>query len=308
MSSVWKRPFGKRILLVALLTLLVFSLSGCNFSLESALEQLKAYVNGTEVAQPPAGFVESRENDEYAYDVYDKYVIITAYLGEEVDVIVPAKIGRLPVRSIAGLAFYEGVPVESVVVSEGIEALEENAFYYCTELKSVTLPESLTSIGDKAFSWCSSLETIILPEAVTAIPPYCFNQCTSLTKVYYSHDLVAVGARAFSGCESLEKLYFGDAMVSIGDYAFRGCSKLATLRLGAECVFSENAMTEHPDILTVFTPMESPCWTACHELGIMLMHDDGTVILPEEPEESSGEESGDVIGGVFEEESTEEET
>ena len=42
MSSAWKRLLGKRILLVALLTLLVFSLSGCNFSLESALEQLKA--------------------------------------------------------------------------------------------------------------------------------------------------------------------------------------------------------------------------------------------------------------------------
>lgn len=308
MSSARKRHFGKRILSIALLTLLVFSLSGCNFSLESALEELKAYVNGTEISQPPADFVESRENKEFAYDVYKKYVVITAYLGEDVDVTIPAIIDRLPVRSIAGLAFYESVPVESVTVSEGIQMLEENAFYYCTALKSVTLPKSLNAIGDKAFSWCSSLETITLPEGITTIPPYCFNQCTSLTKVFYSQSLVAVGARAFSGCESLEKLYFGDEMVSLGDYAFRGCTRLATLRLGGDCVFTENAMTDHPDILTVFTAMESPCWTACHELGIMLMHDDGTVVLPEEPEESSEEQSGDVIGGVFEDESTEEET
>lgn len=305
MSSAWKRHFGKRILSSVLLVLLVFSLSGCNFSLESALEELKAYVNGTEISQPPADFVASKENKEFAYDVYKDRVVITAYLGEDVDVTIPAIIDRLPVYAIAGLAFYDSVPVESVVVSEGIRVLEENAFYYCTALKSVTLPDSLESIGDKAFSWCSALETVTLPEGITTIPAYCFNQCTSLTKVRYSSDLAAVGARAFSGCESLELLYFGDSMVSIGDYAFRGCTKLATLRLGSDCVFSENAMTDHPVILTVFTVLDSPCWAACHELGIMLMHDDGTIVMPEEdPEEGSGQ----IIGGVFEDESTEEET
>ena len=305
MSSTRSGHWWKRALLAALLTVLVFSLSACSFSLESALEQLKAYVNGTEVEKPPAGFVDSRENDEYAYDVYEKYVVITAYLGEELDVIIPAKIGRLPVRSIASLAFYESVPVESVVVSEGIEALEENAFYYCTALKSVTLPESLTSIGDKAYSWCSSLEEITLPESVTVIPPYCFNQCTSLLKVGYSSELTAVGARAFSGCSSLSKLYFEDTMASLGDYAFRGCNVLETLRLGGDCVLSENALTDCPETVTIVTLQDSPCWEACLALGISPIHDDGTVVFPEEESE---EESGDVIGGVFEEESTTEET
>lgn len=301
MSSVRKRPLGKRILLVALLTLLVFSLSACNFSLESALEELKAYVNGTEVAKPPAGFVESRENDLFAYDVYQEYVIITAYLGEEVEVTVPAKIDRLPVRSIASLTFYEGVPVESVTVSEGIQSLDENAFYYCTALKSVTLPESISAIGDKAFSWCSALEEVTLPEAVATIPAYCFNQCTSLTKVNFSSEVVAVGARAFSGCESLAALHFGDEMVSLGDYAFRGCTALQTVRLGGECVLSPNALADRPDTLTVMTLPGSPCWIACLELGVMLTPDDGAILLPED----STDESGNIPLG---EDSTTEET
>lgn len=301
MSSAWKRLLGKRILLVALLTLLVFSLSGCNFSLESALEQLKAYVNGTEVAKPPAGFVESRENKTFAYDVYDKYVIITAYLGEETEVTVPAKIDRLPVRSIASLTFYDGVPVESVTVSEGIESLDENAFYYCTALKSVTLPESLSTIGDKAFSWCSSLEEITLPDAVTAIPAYCFNQCTALTRVQFSSEITSVGARAFSGCESLTSLYFGDEMVALGDYAFRGCPALQTVRLSGDCVLSPNALADRSDTLTVMTLQESPCWLACLEMGVMLTPDDGSLLLPED----STDESGDI---PLEEESTTEET
>ncbi len=296
MSSLWKRSAGKRTLLAMLLVLLVFSLSACSFSLESALQELKAYVNGTEVPKPPEGFVESRENKLFAYDVYREYVIITAYLGEDLEVVIPSKIDRLPVYAIAGLAFYESVPVESVTVSEGVEVLEENTFYYCTALKAVTLPESLHTIGDKAFSWCSALEEITLPDAVTAIPAYCFNQCTLLKTVHFTSGLTSVGARAFSGCESLTSLYFGDAMLALGDYAFRGCKALQTVRLSGDCVLSASALADRPDAMTVTTAMDSLCWETCKELGVVLVPDDGALPLPEE--------SGDIP--IVEDSTTEE--
>ena len=289
MSFVWKRLAGKRILLTLLLALLVFSLSSCSFSLESALAELKAYVNGTEVPKPPEGFVESRENKLFTYDVYREYVIVTGYLGEELEVVIPEKIDRLPVYAIAGLAFYESVPVESVMIPEGVEVLEENAFYYCTALKTVSLPESLHTIGDKAFSWCSSLEEITLPDAVTAIPAYCFNQCTLLKQIRISSAVTSVGARAFSGCESLTSLYFGDAMLALGDYAFRGCKALETVRLSGDCVLSASAMVDRPDTLTVMTMEDSLCWETCKELGVLLTPDDGSLLLPEESIHGSGD-------------------
>ena len=208
MSFVWKRLAGKRILLAMLLALLVFSLSSCSFSLESALAELKAYVNGTEVPKPPEGFVESRENKLFTYDVYREYVIVTGYLGEELEVVIPEKIDRLPVYAIAGLAFYESVLVESVTIPEGVEVLEENAFYYCTALKTISLPESLHTIGDKAFASCTALTSIDFGTSLTYIGEEAFADCENLVTVYMTDKVNTVGAYAFFRCLSLETINY----------------------------------------------------------------------------------------------------
>ena len=272
---------GRRLALLSLLLVFCLALSSCSFSLESALKELKAYINGEEIAKPPADFVESRENDEYAYDVYKSYVVITAYLGEDVEVKIPKKIDGTPVKVIAGLAFYESVAVESVKVPQGVTTLEDNAFYYCTALKSVDLPESLETIGDKAFSWCSSLESIYLPDSITVIPAYCFNECTSLKSVVFSNELTKVGARAFSGCTSLEKLAFGDKLDFLGNYAFRGCTALTSVVLPGDCIPEEMAFADCGEALCVVTEQDSPCWIACTEREIPLSQS-GEVEIPDD--------------------------
>lgn len=289
----FQRPNGirRRLVLLSLLLVLCFALSSCSFSLESALKELKAYINGEEVAQPPADFVASRENDEYAYDVYKAYVVITAYLGEDVEVEIPKRIDGTPVKVIGGLAFYESVKVESVEVPEGVTTLEDNAFYYCTELKSVSLPESLETIGDKAFSWCSALETIYLPDGITVIPDYCFNECTSLKSVVCSEDLEKIGARAFSGCVALEALAFGDALDFLGNFAFRGCTSLKSVSLPGDCIPEEKAFEGCSETLYVVTEQESPCWIACTEIGVPVS-DSIAVELPDDTsDDTSLEES-----------------
>ena len=277
---------------VWLVLLLVFclALSSCSFSLESMLKELKAYINGEEVAKPPADFVASRENDEFAYDVYKTYVVITAYLGEDVEVEIPKKIDGTPVKVIAGLAFYESTEVESVEVPEGVTKLEDNAFYYCKSLKSVSLPESLESIGDKAFSWCSSLESVYLPDSITVIPDYCFNECSSLAYVVCSDELEQVGARAFSGCASLESLSFGDELVFLGNYAFRGCTSLKSVRLPGDCIPEEMAFADRGEALYVVTEPESPCWIACTEREVPVSES----VAVELPEDTSDDTSAEA--------------
>jgi|GEM_PF-466660 len=281
-----------------LLAVMSMTLSSCSisFSLEDALTQLKAYINGTEVEQPPAGFVESRENEDYAYDVYTDHVVITAYLGTETDVRIPTKIDKLPVRKLAGLTFYESVAVESIIVPEGVTELEENTFYYCTALKSITLPETLTVMGDKTFSWCASLETITIPEQVTAIPAYCFNECTALRAVYLPDGITSVGARAFSGCAALEAIQFGDAVESIGSYAFRDCPLLTTVRLPGICEPGEQTFAGCVETFTVVTAPESACWEICTTYGILLKEDDGTpVVTPDDTSDETSDETSEEL-------------
>lgn len=280
----------RRLVLLSLLLVLCLALSSCSFSLESMLKELKAYINGEEISQPPADFVASRENDEFAYDVYKTYVVITAYLGEDVEVKIPKKIEDTPVKVIAGLAFYESVEVESVEVPEGVTTLEDNAFYYCKSLKSVSLPESLETVGDKAFSWCSSLESIYLPDSITVIPDYCFNECTALKYVVCSDRLAKVGARAFSGCASLESLSFGDKLSFLGNYAFRGCVALKSVTLPGDCIPEENAFADRGEGLYVVTQPDSPCWVACTEREIPVSES----VAVEIPDDTSSDDTEDT--------------
>lgn len=275
-----------------LLAVLCCSLCACSLSVESLLKRMKAYINGDELPTPPEDFVEARESRLYQYDVYRDYVVITGYLGKEVQVEIPAQLDGLPVRKIASLAFYEGVKVESVVVPEGVTELEENAFYYCSAMTSITLPDSLTTIGDKCFSWCSALETVKLPSGLRALSGYCFNQCTSLQSVSLPKGLAAVGVRAFSGCENLKVLLLGESVTSVGSYAFRDCKALEVVSLSGVCTLGEEVFAGCPESLLVVTKEDSPCWDACKELGVQLGRDVPASALPSVDLPDDGSDTG----------------
>lgn len=264
----WNACRWLSVLLLA--AVLCMNLSACSFSLESTMKKLKAYINGEEIAAPPQDFVESREGKDFRYDVYTDYVVLTEYIGESADVVVPAKLDGLPVRKIASLTFYDGVKIESVQLPSGLTELDENAFYYCTSLTSVIVPDTVQTIGDKCFSWCSALETAVLPSGLKALPAYCFNQCTSLTSVTLPKALNSVGTRAFSGCEALERLTLSDATVSVGNYAFRGCTSLRYIGLSGICKLGDGVFNDCSETLTVITKANSACWTACEQLGLVL--------------------------------------
>lgn len=276
---------------VLLCLALCVPLCSCSFSLEKAMVELKAYVNGTEVEEPPEGFVESRENGTFSYDVYKDHVVLTGYLGEGTSVRVPGTIDDLPVTKIGELAFYYGTAVEAVVLPNTVTELAENAFYYCRALTRVVLPSSVTTIGEKCFSWCESLPAVTLPESVTAIPDYCFNECKSLTDVTLPKGLTSVGTRAFSGCAALESLSFGDGVASVGALAFRDCTALATLRLPGACTLGDNAFQGCPEEFTVITERASVCWRFCIRQEVNVTADDGSLPLPGDDPSEDGETS-----------------
>lgn len=73
--------------------------------------------------------------------------------------------------------------IETIIVPEGIEEIEEYAFFGCARLTEIRLPESLKRIGYKAFGGCTKLTSVELPHNTIYLGPGAFVGCTALTDV-----------------------------------------------------------------------------------------------------------------------------
>lgn len=120
------------------------------------------------------------------------------YTGDAAEVVIPATIKGYPVKVIKSKAFYDNETIESLVISQGVEYIEEMAFEGCTKLTAVSIPEGILSIGDSAFFNCSLLVGITIPESVKSIGTGAFRYTA-----YYNDD-----ANWTDGV-----LYIGDALI-----------------------------------------------------------------------------------------------
>ena len=122
------------------------------------------------------------------YEVVEEKVIITG-IGEEWQggsLLIPEKIGGLPVVKIKMMAFAENEKLTEIKISEGITEIDEGAFLHCENLKKVKLPDGLSSISYNTFKYCSSLEYIEIPDSVKYIAKDAFAECNNLKTIGYS--------------------------------------------------------------------------------------------------------------------------
>lgn len=120
----------------------------------------------------------------WSYRKKSKSIRITNYHGTEKNLIIPSKIGGIPVNEIGARAFMrskiESIEIPSsvkkirhkafaesevmrIVIGEGVRDIEYNAFFRCEYLYEINLPTTLKSIGNHAFELCRSLDYIMLP-------------------------------------------------------------------------------------------------------------------------------------------------
>ena len=80
----------------------------------------------------------------------------TGYAGK---VVIPAKIGGLPVRKINDAAFVACQKITSVQIPATVREIGARAFSDCWLLESITFAEGsgLTTVGDSGFTNCCSL-------------------------------------------------------------------------------------------------------------------------------------------------------
>ena len=163
----------KKLILTFLITVLCLSVMyGCS----------------AEVKENPASDFEYKKSED------GDSILITKYVGASENVVIPAEIDGLPVKTI---------------YSVGENATERVGAFQNSSIKSVVIPDSVTSIGSNAFM-----------------------DCSSLTEVKVSKKLKSIGYNSFENCVSLKKIDLSETVLThIGDFAFNGCTSLSTVKL-----------------------------------------------------------------------------
>ncbi|MBP3402184.1 MAG: leucine-rich repeat domain-containing protein [Clostridia bacterium] len=193
-----------------------------------------------------------------------KGYIVTKYIGEDKEVIVPAKHEGLPVVAIGECAFEGCSKMENIVLPESIQLIEEYAFYRCNKLLDVRIPSGVKVIENNAFKSCEYLRYIYLPDTLESLGATAFAYCSRITEiniddantVYHDKDncliesesktlvlgcqysvipedgsVTSIGASAFCGAKFLETLKLSSNITKVGANAFEGCYALRTIYL-----------------------------------------------------------------------------
>jgi hypothetical protein len=159
---------------------------------------------------------------------------------------------NIPVGStIREGVFYGCRSLTSVIIPEGVPAIERSTFQDCSSLTNISIPDSVTSIGDYAFYGCTNLTGLTIPDSVNSIGYGAFSQITfrcsvannQVTIVGYfgnmgargeviipsillGYPVTAIGSSAFAGCTGLQTMTIANSVRTIGSSAFQGCTSL----------------------------------------------------------------------------------
>ena len=138
------------------------------------------------------------------------------------------------VTHIGKNAFHGCYFLESIILNNGITAIEDHSFQYCENLASIIIPDSVKTIGKEAFDDCTSLVSITLNEGITHIGDFTFRNCSNLQSITLPESIVSIGKGAFEGCTSLTSINIPSNVSSIGDCAFESCTNLSFMSVHAD--------------------------------------------------------------------------
>lgn len=168
----------------------------------------------------------------YVYEIENGEVTITdcdpSLSG---DIVIPKKLGGIPVTAIG-----------------------DKAFYYCNSITSVTIDDNIKTIGKSAFAYCGALAEVILPDELDEIADEVFYMCFNLAKASLSKtNIKRIGARAFAYCEFIETVTLPDSLETVGEEAFTWCSNLQSVIIGKNTVsIGENAFSKCYNLRNVY--------------------------------------------------------
>lgn len=166
------------------------------------------------------------------------------------------------VASIYPYGFSEYNEMDSLIIEEGMECIDENAFSNCTNLRTVYIPSSIKRIYGNVFANCPNIERIevapnnliynsdnkcnaiihttnhelisgckntLIPSTVITIGNYAFKGNNELDSIYIPDGVENINTGAFSGCFNLRNIQLPKSLQHMGTNIFEGCESLHSL-------------------------------------------------------------------------------
>ena len=110
---------------------------------------------------------------------------------------------------ISGGAFANTPSLKTVVLPRRLKALDDWAiFNHAGQLESIVLPDTVEVIDDAVFENCPKLKRISLGKSLQKVDHHAFSSCPMLQEVNFPATLKEMGAEVFLGCASLKSVRF----------------------------------------------------------------------------------------------------
>lgn len=221
--------------------------------------------------------VEAYTEGYYNYTVYtDGTAGIKQYTGDEVNCVIPEKLGGHTVTVIEFAAFEKKEFMQTVKIPSTVKRIESQAFKKSTVLKSLTIPDSVTEIESYICQNCTGLESVVIGNGVKEIPNGAFGSCTSLKNVTLPYGLEIIKGDtglygAFYNCTSLTTINIPSTVTTIEEVAFNK-SGLITLSIPDNVIsleygsFKDCSSLKSVTIGSGLKKISRACFTGCTSL------------------------------------------
>ena len=139
--------------------------------------------------------------------------LISAYIGSDVDVVVPREIDGV---TVVGFANYNAFDSCHDYTDSSVESNRTE----WVRLRTLVLPETIRELPDMMLAYCQQLETFVCYAPLESTGGNQFMLCRSLNNVIFVNGVREIGNYAFDSAGPLGNLYFGEHLVRIGQQAF----------------------------------------------------------------------------------------
>ncbi len=148
------------------------------------------------------------------------------------------------VEIIGAHAFKNCTNIETVILGDNVNSIENDAFIGCTSFESFEVNDGNTKYSTDHGVLCSYDGYTLIkfptgkqttpyktPDAVTSIESYAFAYCIYLDSVTISDKVISIGNHAFYNCPKLNSVTIDTLVQTIGDFAFYNCSNLQEVNI-----------------------------------------------------------------------------
>ena len=139
--------------------------------------------------------------------------LISAYIGTDVDVVVPREIDGV---TVVGFKNYNAFDSCQDYTDSSVETNRTEWVH----LRTLVLPETIKELPDMMLAYCQQLETFVCYAPLESTGGNQFMLCRSLNNVIFVNGVREIGNYAFDSAGPLGNLYFGEHLVKIGQQAF----------------------------------------------------------------------------------------